>query len=575
MNELRNRLREQKGSMLWLLLSSVFAGAAVIGQAYFLVAAVDGVFLQGETFAEVLPLLGGLLLMLAARVFFQYTSGRTGVRMAARAKRGLRRSLLERFTSQPVQASMRGQSGQKVSVMMDAVDEVDSYFSEYLPQLVKTSFLPLVVLIVVFTQHVNSGLIMLITAPFLPIFMIIIGMQTQKKSEEQLEKLGAFSGTFLDTLQGLVTLKLFGRARQQKEKIESSSLGFRDATMEILKVAFTQSFMLEVVTMLSIGIIALELAIQLIIYESISFFTAFLVLVLVPEFYTSLKELGSAFHNGRSSMGAAKKVEEELQEPEEGINWGDQSLTSAPPEIRMKDASYSYGEDRFQLGPLTMEIPPYSQAAIVGHSGSGKSTLLHLLAGLVEAGRGEMLVNGSPRQTYKEVGWFAQLSYISQHPYIFSGTIAENIAIGKSSAVSREEITRAAEKAGLDSMIRELSHGYDTPVGEAGRGLSGGEQQRLALARAFLKQPSVVLFDEPTTGLDLGTERMLQESIRELGKTATIITVAHRLHTIRGADQIFLLSDGKLQASGTHEELLESTADYRAMVGTQKGGDVS
>lgn len=409
MNELRNRLMEQKGSMLWLLLSSVFAGAAVIGQAYFLVAAVDGVFLQGETFADVLPLLGGLILMLAARVLFQYTSGRTGVRMAARAKRGFRRSLLEQFTSQPVQSSVRGQSGQKVSVMMDAVDEVDSYFSEYLPQLVKTSFLPLVVLIVVFTQHVNSGIIMLITAPFLPIFMIIIGMQTQKKSEEKLEKLGAFSGTFLDTLRGLTTLKLFGRARQQKEKIETSSLGFRDATMEILKVAFTQSFMLEVVTMLSIGIIALELAIQLIIYESISFFTAFLVLVLVPEFYTSLKELGSAFHNGRSSMGAAKKVEEELTRPEEGIHWGDRSLTtSTPTKIRLKEASYSYGEERFQLGPLSMEIPPYSQVAIVGHSGSGKSTLLHLLAGLVEAQSGEMLAGGNLRQTYKEVDWFSQ-----------------------------------------------------------------------------------------------------------------------------------------------------------------------
>ncbi|WP_373894886.1 thiol reductant ABC exporter subunit CydD [Virgibacillus sp. CBA3643] len=564
----------QKKSMLFLLMSTVVTGAMIIAQAYLIVLIVDGVFLQGASFQEILSSLGGLLLVLLARTAFSYMNGRKGIQMAAKVKAAFRKRILAKYSRNPMQASLRGQSGQKVSVMMDAVDEIDNYFSQYIPQIIQTSFIPLLVLVVVFTQHVNTGLIMIVTAPFIPIFMIIIGMKTKQKSEEQMDELAAFSGRFLDTLQGLTTLKLFGRAKQQKEVIEKSSLGFRDATMEILKVAFTSSFMLELISMLSIGLVALELAIQLIIYESISFFTAFFVLVLVPEFYTSLKELGSTFHNGRSSMGAAEKIADELEETEQAVSWGSVSLNkeATPPSIDLREAGYSYGEDQFSLKNIHTQIRPYEAIAIVGRTGSGKTTLLHLIAGLIGPSAGDIVINGRSRAEYKEKDWFDQLSYISQHPYIFSGTIAENIAIGGNSNVSRSEVEQAAEKAGIAAMVQSLEKGYDTPVGEAGRGLSGGEQQRLAIARAFLKNPSVILFDEPTTGLDLQTERILQASINELSENATVITVAHRLHTIKNADQILFLENGELIAAGTHVALIDSVAEYRAMVTVQQGG---
>ncbi|GAB3044600.1 thiol reductant ABC exporter subunit CydD [Virgibacillus ainsalahensis] len=577
MNELKNKLSTEKRSMLFLLLSSVLSGVMIIIQAYLFVAIVDSVFLQGKAFTEILPFLGGLLLVMLARTMFNYLNGRTGVKLAAKVKSDFRKSLLNKFSNSPVEASLRGQSGRKVSVMLDAVDEIDSYFSQYIPQMIQTSFIPLLILIVVFTQHINSGLIMVITAPFIPVFMVIIGMQTKKKSEEQLDKLAAFSGTFLDTLQGLTTLKLFGKAKQQKEEIQRSSLGFRKATMEILKVAFTNSFMLEVITMLSIGIVALELAIQLIIYESISFFTAFFVLVLVPEFYTSLKELGNAFHNGRSSMGAAKKVEDELADDEQGITWGEASFLSetTPPIIELKDAGFSYGEGKFALDHIRTEIPAYGQVAIVGRTGSGKTTLLHGIAGLMAPSKGDIHLNGKPMAQYKEQDWFDQLSYISQHPYIFSGTIAQNIAVGANFDATQAEIEQAAEQAGISVMIKSLEKAYETFVGEGGRGLSGGEMQRLAIARAFLKKPTVILFDEPTTGLDLQTESILQESMHRLAQDATVITVAHRLHTIKNADTILFLENGRLVASGTHTELIETVREYRDMVTVQQGGDAS
>ncbi|WP_077325451.1 thiol reductant ABC exporter subunit CydD [Virgibacillus siamensis] len=574
MNSLKDMAFIQKRSMLFLLFSAILIGAAIVGQGYLIVTIVDGVFVKEMSFSDALPLLGILLIILLIRTLFTYLSGRTGILMAAKVKGYFRKELLNKYGRSPVQSLLEGQSGKKTSIMMDAVDGIDNYFSQYIPQMIQTSFTPLLILAVVLTQHVNTALIMIITAPFIPIFMIIIGLQTKKKSEEQLDKLSTFSGGFLDTLQGLTTLKLFGRAKQQNETIERNSLGFRDATMQILKVAFTSSFMLELISMLSIGIIALEVAIQLIIYESISFFTAFFVLVLAPEFYSSLKQLGSTFHNGRSSMGAAQKVMDELAEPSRTVTWGNADLpkNTMPPSITLQNAGYSYGENQFALTNITTEIPSFGQIAIAGRSGSGKSTLLHLIAGLIPLSEGSVHVNHKLISEYKEKDWFDQLCYISQNPYIFSGTIAQNIAIGGKSDAARDEVEMAAKQAGIADMAQALENGFDTPVGEAGRGLSGGEKQRIAIARAFLKKPSIILFDEPTTGLDLQTEQILQSSMKQLAQHATVITVAHRLHTIKQADKILFLENGRLLTEGTHNELMKSAAAYRDMVLVQQGG---
>ncbi|QKY68908.1 thiol reductant ABC exporter subunit CydD [Lentibacillus sp. CBA3610] len=574
MNRLGQMTFNYKRSIIFLLILSLITAFAVILQAYFLVAAVDQVFLNQQGISDIVWMLMGLLAVLLIRTMSSYANGRIGIKMAANVKAKYRKSLLRKYADTPIKQSAGGQSGGKVSVLLDTVDDMDSYFSEYIPQLIQTTVIPLVILIVAFTQHINTGLIMIITAPFIPIFMVIIGMQSKNKSEKQQEKLAAFSGRFLDTLQGLTTLKLFGRAKTQQEAIEKSSLSFRDATMEILKVAFTSSFMLELISMLSIGIVALELAIQLIIYERISFFTAFFLLVLVPEFYSMLKQLGSTFHNGRTSIGAATKVTESLNEEIQPVQWGDQVLPvdSMPGVIQLNNANFNYDEGQFSLKQITATIAPYQQVAIVGRSGSGKTTLLHLIAGLLPTESGEITVNELPLTHYSEHDWFGQLSYISQQPYIFSGTIAENIAIGANSNASRQAIEKAAGLAGIAELIQTLDEGYDTPIGEAGRGLSGGEMQRLALARAFLKKPALILFDEPTTGLDLYTEKILQQSIKQLAEKATVITVAHRLHTIKHADNILFLEDGKLMAEGTHGELFEHVPEYRQMVSVQRGG---
>lgn len=573
MIELNRWAKQQRSSMMTLYGTSLLMGGVVIGQAYLLVSIVDNMFIKGAEFQNILPMLGALLIILVGRAALSYVNGRTGIKMASKVKSDLRKRLLNKWAKNPLQASFQGQSGQKVSTMMDAVDGLDGYYSQYVPQRIQTTIVPLILLVIIFTEHIYTGLIMVITAPFIPLFMAIIGVMTKNKSEKQMDKLTAFSGRFLDILQGLTTLKLLGRGEQQKDGIRASSLDFREATMEVLKIAFLSSLMLEFISMLSIGLIALEVGLRLVVFESISFFTAFFVLVLAPEFYLSLKELGQAFHTGRGSMGAAKKVMEELEEKDRPVQWGEKKLESngVLATIELHNVGFSYGDKGFVLQSISSVFPKGSQVAIVGHSGAGKTTLLHLLAGLLDPSEGDILIDGLSRSEYRESDWFDQLSYISQNPYLFSGTISENIAVGGREGITREEIEYAAEKAGISQMIAGLDKGYDTLIGEAGRGLSGGEKQRIALARAFLKKPSLILFDEPTTGLDLKTEAILQASIQELSKNSTVITVAHRLHTIRKADKILFLENGKLVSLGNHEELMKSSSRYHEMVTAQQG----
>lgn len=573
MNDLKQLAFQRKNKMIFLAVASLLKGIATIGQALFFVFIADRVFLQNAAFESLLPLFGGLFAAILLRVGAGYAIGRAGVNLAAEVKDEFRTNLIKSFAENPLLSAAQGQSGQKVSLLMDAVDEVDGFFSKYIPQMIQTYIIPLLLLVVIFTQNWTTGAIILITAPFIPVFMAMVGKGTKKKADEKMEQLNRFSGTFLDVLQGLSTLKLFGQAEKQQQAIRKSSLSFRDSTMEVLKSAFLSSLMLEYISMLSIGIIALEIGLRLVVFDSISFFTAFFILILVPDFFNLLKDFGSAFHTARGSVSAAKQLGAELEKNHSPLAWGNEAVAPEPPHLSLEGLSFQYGEG-FKLAPFNGEISPYSQVAIVGKSGSGKTTFMHLLAGLLPQSEGRLMINGVPRETISEKSWFGQLSYISQNPYLFAGTIRENMEIGANRQVSDREVLAAAEKAGIAELVLTLELGFETPIGEGGRGLSGGEKQRIALARAFLKKPSLILFDEPTTGLDLRTEQILQDSLQELQKTSTVITVAHRLHTIRRADLIFFLENGKLEAAGSHDELLQNYGPYKEMLEAQQGGGV-
>ena len=322
-------------------------------------------------------------------------------------------------------------------------------------------------------------------------------------------------------------------------------------TLSILKIAFASTLFIELIATLGIGLVALEIGFQMIVFKTLTFAPAFFILTLAPEYYNSLKELGAAFHTGRGSLGAAALIEEQLQVDEKPVQWGNQPL-GVQPKITVENAQFHYPNGP-SIGPLTFTIEPGQTVAFIGQTGHGKTTILNLLSSLTALDTCELYLNDAPRHAYRADDWYTQTSYISQHPYIFAGTLRENICMGLN--VSEEAIFAALQKAQLLDWLATLPHGLETFIGEGGLGLSGGEKQRVAIARAFLKQPAIVFFDEPTAGLDVVTERLLIASMQTLRETATVIVAAHQYESIRFADVLYIVEDGKILATGTPDTL--------------------
>lgn len=540
-----------KSKSILLIILSALTGASMVVQAYCIVTIVDYVFLKQTGIIDTFPLFALLLSAIALRLLAHFGTYKTSGALAAKVKKDVREKLLEKWGDTSLEDHLQQKTGERIALFVDTVEQLESYYREYIPQLIKTIVVPIMILAAVFYHHSNSGWIMLITAPFIPITYMIIGMQTKKKSEEQLEALNRFSGKFLDLLQGLQTIRLFGQSRQQEKVLSSSNEKFMQRSLEVLKIAFTSTLFIELISTLGIGLVALEIGFQMIVFKTLAFAPAFIILTLAPEYYNSLKELGNAFHSGRGSLGAAEIIEEQLNEKTTPVKWGNMSLPDQP-EITLKQAVYRY-ENGTTIGPISCTIPPGKTIAFIGRTGQGKSTILNMLSSLIEIDQGTILLNNKPRSIYKKSDWFAQTSYISQNPYIFSGTLRENICMGL--PFTDNDILEALKDAQLMDWISTIPQGLDIRLGEGGIGLSGGEKQRVAIARAFLKKPSIVFFDEPTAGLDVLTEKLLNHSIQALSKFATIVIAAHKFDSIRFADIVYIVKNGQIAAFGTHDEL--------------------
>ena len=337
-----------------------------------------------------------------------------------------------------------------------------------------------------------------------------------------------------------------------------------DTTLDVLKIAFASTLFIELITTLGVGLVALEIGFQMIVFETLGFAAAFFVLTLAPEFYSSLKELGTAFHAGKGSLGAMQLIHTELEKEMQTVTWGQQLITPSPA-LALKDAEYHY-PDGTTIGPVTIDIPSKKTVAIIGPTGHGKTTVLNMLASAVELTHGSLFINGIGRPKCSEQSWYAQMTMISQHPYVFAGTLRDNLTMGKN--MDDDAIWHAVQKVQLGNWFATLQDGFNTKIGEAGRGLSGGEKQRIAIARAFIHQPTIVFFDEPTAGLDVLTEQLIAHAIQTLKSHATVILVTHRFETLQHADLLYILENGTIHASGT-PEALQQERYFEAM---KKGG---
>ncbi|HEI9226129.1 TPA: ABC transporter ATP-binding protein/permease [Staphylococcus aureus] len=474
----------------------------------------------------VLFILLGVLLLRATVQFLNQWLGDT---LAFKVKHMLRQRVIYKNNGHPI--------GEQMTILTENIDGLAPFYKSYLPQVFKSMMVPLIIIIAMFFIHFNTALIMLITAPFIPLFYIIFGLKTRDESKEQMTYLNQFSQRFLNIAKGLVTLKLFNRTEQTEKHIYDDSTQFRTLTMRILRSAFLSGLMLEFISMLGIGLVALEATLSLVVFHNIDFKTAAIAIILAPEFYNAIKDLGQAFHTGKQSEGASDVVFEFLEQPNNNNEFLLKYEENQKPFIQLTDISFRYNNsDRLVLNDLNLEIYNGDQIALVGPSGAGKSTLTHLIAGVYRPTIGTISTN----QRDLNIG------ILSQQPYIFSASIKENITMFKD--IENKTVEEVLDEVGLLDKVQSFTKGINTIIGEGGEMLSGGQMRRIELCRLLVMKPDLVIFDEPATGLDIQTEHMIQNVLFQHFKDTTMIVIAHRDNTIRHLQRRLYIENGRLIA---------------------------
>ncbi|HCY9503335.1 TPA: ABC transporter ATP-binding protein/permease [Staphylococcus aureus] len=474
----------------------------------------------------VLFILLGVLLLRATVQFLNQWLGDT---LAFKVKHMLRQRVIYKNNGHPI--------GEQMTILTENIDGLAPFYKSYLPQVFKSMMVPLIIIIAMFFIHINTALIMLITAPFIPLFYIIFGLKTRDESKDQMTYLNQFSQRFLNIAKGLVTLKLFNRTEQTEKHIYDDSTQFRTLTMRILRSAFLSGLMLEFISMLGIGLVALEATLNLVVFHNIDFKTAAIAIILAPEFYNAIKDLGQAFHTGKQSEGASDVVFEFLEQPNNNNEFLLKYEENQKPFIQLTDISFRYDDsDRLVLNDLNLEIFKGDQIALVGPSGAGKSTLTHLIAGVYQPTIGTISIN----QRDLNIG------ILSQQPYIFSASIKENITMFK--GIENNTVEEVLDEVGLLDKVQSFTQGINTIIGEGGEMLSGGQMRRIELCRLLVMKPDLVIFDEPATGLDIQTEHMIQNVLFQHFKGTTMIVIAHRDNTIRHLQRRLYIENGRLIA---------------------------
>ena len=572
-------LKSQKNTTSkWLYLAiglGLFSGFLLIAQAWFLARTVNAVIFEKQTLSDVEPWLWLLLSVFIIRAILAWASEQAAFHAAAKIKRNLRDRLHRHLQAIGPIGSGDDRSGERVNTLVDGVEALENYYARYLPAMSLVVLIPLSILVFVFPIDWVSGLVMLGTAPLIPFFMILIGKGTESLNKKQWRKLARMSAHFLDMIQDLTTLKIFNTSKHEAKVIARISDDYRKSTMSVLRVAFLSSLVLEFLATVSIAIVAVLIGFRL-YYGEMDFLLGFFVLLLAPEFYLPLRNMGTHYHARMEAIGAAEQMLDILDttvvlSKNKESNQGKQTLLPKTPltnalSISFKQVSFSYDENRQALDNFNLEIKASEKVALIGESGAGKSTVVNLLLGFIHLddennsnfnGECEILINGQSLSTFDIEHWRQQVAWVPQRPYLFHGSIEDNIRLGNSNAIDND-IKKAAKSANALDFIEALPDAFNTQIGERGQGLSGGQIQRIALARAFLKNAPVLILDEATANLDKDSEALIQQSIKVLSKDKTVITIAHRLNTIKDADKIVVMAKGKAVEVGTHQTLLSS-----------------
>jgi ATP-binding cassette subfamily C protein CydD len=525
--------------------------------------------LAGAATGTGLTLLAGavvtLVVVLVARAAATYGGEVTALRAAAAVKSQLRRRLVDHALRLGPSWLARHRSGEVTTLATRGLDGLDAYFARYLPQLVLACLVPVAVLIRVAFADWISAVVIGVTLPLIPVFAILVGLHTKTVTQRQWRLLARLGGHFLDVVEGLPTLKLFGRGKPQAEVIGAVTEEYRAVTMSTLRVAFLSGFVLELAAALATALVAVEVGLRL-LAGHMSYQTALLVLLLTPEAYLPLRAVGAQFHASTEGAAAARDVFEILDTPvPKATNTPTATPKTATPNfpapgrrvslrddtIKLSGVSLAYpGRDRQALSVVNLTIRPGDRITLAGPSGAGKSSLLALLLRFAEPTGGRIEAGGVDLTSIPVAEWRRQISWVPQQPYLFTTSVAANIALGQPEATPAA-IARAAQAAGAAEFIEGLPDGYATEVSERGLRLSSGQRQQIALARAFLRDAPLLLLDEPTAHLDAVSALRLEEVIAALTADRTVIQVTHSQNQTRDIGRLFTLDQGTLRQASS------------------------
>ncbi|MET8981587.1 thiol reductant ABC exporter subunit CydD [Streptomyces sp. NPDC004539] len=519
----------------------VLGALLVIAQAMLIAEIVVGAFQHGHSVAELRTPLLLLVAVAIGRALVSWVTELAAHRAGAAVKSELRGRLLERAGALGPGWLSGQRTGSLIALATRGVDALDDYFSRYLPQLGLAVVVPVAVLVRVVTEDWVSAAIIVGTLPLIPVFMMLIGWVTQSRMDRQWRLLSRLSGHFLDVVAGLPTLKVFGRAKAQAESIRKITGEYRQATLRTLRIAFLSSFALELLATISVALVAVTVGMRL-VHGEMDLYIGLVILILAPEAYLPLRQVGTQYHAAAEGLAAAEEIFAVLEEPVPAAG------TAAVPQgaITVDGVTVRYpGRAVPAVENASFTVEPGETVALVGPSGAGKSTLLNVLLGFAHPAEGQVRIGGADLAGLDLEEWRARIAWVPQRPHLYAATIAENVRLARPDA-DDTAVRRALADAGALEFVDALPAGADTVLGEDGAGLSAGQRQRLALARAFLADRPVLLLDEPTAALDGATEAEVVAAVRRLAQGRTVLLVVHRPALLEVADRVVRLAEARI-----------------------------
>ena len=535
-----------------LLVGSVLLGAAsalvVVAQAVLIAGILADVIINGLGPADVSGRLGWLVAVIAVRAGLAWAAEEIAGRTAGSVTAGLRRDVLRHAAALGPRWRSGEHGGELAVLATTGVESLHDYISRYLPQLVLSVVIPVIMLVYLVTADLTSALIVACTLPLIPLFMALVGWYTQRETTARWASLSRLAGHFTDVVAGLPTLKVFGRAKAQAAAVRTVTDDYRKASMVTLRVAFLSSMVLELLASLSVALVAVAIGLRL-VYGDLTLQVGLAVLILAPEAYLPLRQLGTQFHAAADGVAATAKVLAILDTPI--ATPGARTDLPAVPAVRLADVRVGSPGERGTIGPLSVDIPAGRITVITGDSGAGKTTVLQLLAGVLRPDAGRVLLGDTAERAsagqdaidladVDPVTWRGLVAWAGQGAAMQAGSIRDNLALGNQAA-DEASLWSALESVDAAGFVDELPAGWHTVLGEGGAGISQGQRQRLALARALARPASLVLLDEPTAALDEETEQRVLTGIARAVRGRTVVLVTHRLAPVALADQVIAI----------------------------------